>query len=78
MSNDLNSALLHRLNQNIMALGCAVEEIGIWIDQRGSTDVSDRIEDLLAVVTGNADFIAEAIAELITRCGSEEEPDPED
>ena len=78
MSNDLNSALLHRLNQNIMALGCAVEEIGIWIDQRGSTDVSDRIEDLLAVVTGNADFIAQAIAELITKCEPEKAPDPED
>lgn len=37
MPNDLPPALLHRLKQNIMALGCAVEEIGIWIDQRGST-----------------------------------------
>jgi len=78
MSNDPTPALLHCLNQNIMALGCAVEEIGIWIDQRGSTDVSDRIEDHLAVITGNADFIAEAIADLIARYEPEEEIDPED
>lgn len=78
MSNDLTPALLHRLNQNIMALGCAVEEIGIWIDQRGSTEVSNRIEDHLAVITGNAEFIAETIAELIARCEPEEEIDPED
>ena len=40
--------------------------------------MSDRIEDHLAVITGNADFIAEAIAELIARCEPEEEIDPED
>ncbi|MGY2184687.1 hypothetical protein [Pseudomonas sp. SDO5591_S426] len=78
MPDDLTPALLYRLNQNIMALGCAVEEIGIWIDQRGSTEVSNRIEDHLAVITGNADFIAETIAELIARCEPEEESDPED
>lgn len=78
MSNDLTPALLHRLNQNIMALGCAVEEIVIWINQRGSTDVSNRIEDHLAVITGNADFIAETIAELIAKCEPKEEIDPED
>lgn len=78
MSNDLTPALLHRLNQNIMALGCAVEEIGIWIDQRGSAQMSNRIEDHLAVITANAEFIAETIAELIARCEPKEEIDPED
>ncbi|MNI52029.1 hypothetical protein D3C73_1067840 [compost metagenome] len=78
MSNDLTPALLHRLNQNIMALGCAVEEIGIWIDQRGSAEVSNRIEAHWAVITGNANFIAETIAELSARCEPEEEIDPED
>jgi hypothetical protein len=43
LPDDPTPALLYRLNQNIMALGCAIEEIGIWIDQRGSTDVSGRI-----------------------------------
>jgi hypothetical protein len=40
--------------------------------------VSDRIEDHLAVITGNADFVAEAIVELIARCEPEEGEDPED
>jgi len=78
MPDDLTPALLDRLNQNIMALGCAVEEIGIWIDQRGSKEVSNRIEGHLAVITGNAGFIAETIAELIATCKPEEEIDPED
>jgi len=78
MPDDPTPALLYRLNQNIMALSCAVEEISIWIDQRGASQVSNRIEEHLAVITGNANFIAETLAELIARCKPEEEPDPED
>ena len=78
LPDDPTPALLSRLNQNIMALGCAIEEIGIWIKQHGSTEVSTRIDDQLAVLTANADFIAETIAELIARCKPEEEEDPED
>jgi hypothetical protein len=73
MSDDPAPALLYRLNQNIMALGCAIEEIGVWIDQRGSADVSDRIDDHLAVIAANSDFIAKAMAELIARWKSEDE-----
>ncbi|WP_130905330.1 hypothetical protein [Pseudomonas sp. Sample_22] len=78
MPDELTPALLHRLNQNIMAIGCPVEEIGMWMDQRGSTDVATRIEDHLAVLSGNADFIAETIVELIAKCEPYEEIDPED
>lgn len=70
--------LLYRLNQNIMALGCAIEEIGDWIDQRGSTDVSDRITDHLAVLSGNSDAVAELLADLIARWKPQDEIDPED
>ncbi|WP_458369968.1 hypothetical protein [Pseudomonas fluorescens] len=76
LPDDPTPALLSRLNQNIMALGCAIEEIGIWIKQRGATEVSVSIEDHLAVITANADFIAETIAELIARCEPEEEEIP--
>ncbi|MDZ5436519.1 hypothetical protein T3H00_28120 [Pseudomonas fluorescens] len=31
MPDDPTPALLYRMNQNIMALGSALEEIGIWI-----------------------------------------------
>jgi len=67
LPDDPTPALLYRLNQNIMALGCAIEEIGIWIDQRGSTDVSGRITDHLEVLSTNSDAIAELMADLLVR-----------
>jgi hypothetical protein len=78
MPDDPTPALLYRINQNVMALGSAIEELGIWIDQRGSTDASDRINEHLQVLTDNSDAIAELMADLIGRCKPEEEIDPED
>ena len=75
---DPTPALLTRLNQNIMALGCAIEEIGIWIDQRGSTEVTSRIKEHLGVLENNSDAIAELLVDLIGRWKPEEEDDPED
>jgi len=78
MPNDPTPALLYRLNQNIMALGSAVEEISIWIDQRGSTETYERVSEHLEVLADNADTIAELMADLIARWKPEEEADPED
>ncbi|WP_341522965.1 hypothetical protein AABC73_06825 [Pseudomonas sp. G.S.17] len=75
LPNDPTPALLHRLNENINALGAAIEEISIWIEQRGSTDVSTRIEQQLDTLHSNADFIAEAMADLIVRWKPESEMD---
>lgn len=61
-------ALLFRLNQNIMALGCAIEEISTWIDQRGSTEVYDKVSEHLEMLADNSDAIAEMLADLIARC----------
>ena len=77
MPDDPNPALLIRLNQNIMALGCAIEEISIWIDQRGSTDTYDRVNEHLEVLADNSDAIAELMADLIARWKPEEEIDQE-
>ena len=77
MPDDPNPALLIRLNQNIMALGCAIEEISIWIDQRGSTDTYARVSEHLEVLADNSDAIAELMADLIARGKPEEEIDPE-
>jgi hypothetical protein len=71
-------ALISRLNQNIMALGCAIEKIGIWIDQRGSTAVSNQINEQLEVLENNSEAIAELLVDLIARWKPEEEIDPED
>lgn len=65
LPDDPTSALLHRLNLNINALGSAIEEISVWIDQRGSTDVSDLIDQHLDVLIESSDFIAGATADLV-------------
>jgi len=77
LPDDPTPALLNRLNQNIMALGCAIEEISIWIDQRGSTDTYDRVNEHLEVLADNSDAIAELMADLIARWKPEEEIDQE-
>ena len=77
LPDDPTPALLNRLNQNIMALGCAIEEISIWIDQRGSTDTYDRVNEHLEVLADNSDAIAELMADLIARWKPVEEENPE-
>lgn len=67
LPDDPTAALLYRLNQNINALGAAVKEVGIWLDQRGATEAYDRINEHLAVLLGNSDAIAELLADLIAR-----------
>ena len=78
LPDDPTPALLNRLNQNIMALGCAIEEISIWIDQRGSTDTYDRVNEHLEVLADNSDAIAELMADLIARWKPDKEENPED
>ncbi|PLP96173.1 hypothetical protein CYD26_01330 [Pseudomonas sp. FFUP_PS_473] len=78
MPDDPTPALLYRLNQNIMALGCAIEEISTWIDQRGSTDTYERVSEHLEVLADNADTITELMADLTARWKPEEPAEPED
>lgn len=78
LPDDPTPALLHRLNLNINALGSAIEEIGIWIDQRGSTDVSERITSHLQTLHDNSDSITDAIAGLVARWKPAAEENPED
>ncbi|MDA8485875.1 hypothetical protein NNO07_22640 [Pseudomonas resinovorans] len=62
---DLLPALLHRMHMNQLALGAAVEELGIWIEQRGSTETSEAVHRHLDTLQANADFIGEAIVALM-------------
>lgn len=62
-------ALLYRLNQNINAVGSAVEELAIWVEQRGSTETSSAVKTQLDILIQNSDFIAEAMVDLIAREG---------
>ena len=62
---DLLPALLYRINQNQNALGAAIEELAVWIEQRGSVETADRVRLHLEILVENSDFISEALAELI-------------
>ncbi|KAA8692143.1 hypothetical protein [Pseudomonas caricapapayae] len=70
MPSDPMIALLYRLNENSNAIASAVEEISQWIDQRGSTDVSGRVEQYLGVLEENSEMVAECFAELLFRSQS--------
>jgi hypothetical protein len=78
MPDDPTPALPYRLNQNIMALGSAIEEIGIWINGRGSTNTHARVSKHLEVLEDNSDAIAELMVDLMARWRPVEEEDPED
>lgn len=62
-------ALLYRLNQNQNALGAAIEELAIWIEQRGSVDAAERAKQHLQALVENSDAVSEALAELVARSG---------
>lgn len=57
MTNSPLPALLYRLNLNINAIGSAVEELAIWIEQRSSTETADSVKLHLGTLIENADFI---------------------
>ncbi|WP_338858994.1 hypothetical protein [Pseudomonas aeruginosa] len=57
MTNSPLPALIYRLNLNINAIGSAVEELAIWIEQRSSTETSDSVKLHLGTLIENADFI---------------------
>lgn len=78
LPDDPTPALLSRLNQNINALGSAIEEIGIWIDQRGSTETYHRVSEHLEVLSDNSDAIAELLVDLIARWKPEDTTNPVD
>lgn len=60
-------ALLYRLSLNQNALGAAIEELAVWVEQRGSVDTAQRVRLHLDALIENSDFIAEALAELIAQ-----------
>lgn len=39
-THDLIPSLIYKLNENQLAIAAAVEELSIWVEQRGSTDVA--------------------------------------
>jgi len=52
-----------------MALQAALEEVSLWIRQRGSEDIASNINGALDTLNQNAEFIAQGIAELTVTSG---------
>ena len=54
-----------------MVLQAALEEVSLWIRQRGSEDLAGNISGALETLNQNAEFIAKGIAELTVSSGIE-------
>lgn len=62
----LLTQMIARLDRNQMALQAAIEELAVWIRQKGAEKVSRNVSGALEVLSTNADFIAQGVAELTT------------
>ncbi|MGY3303809.1 hypothetical protein ACVK1X_003108 [Pseudomonas sp. PvR086] len=56
--------ILETLHENQLALADAVESIAMWIDQRGSTDVSSSILGAIATLDLHVESVRMGIASL--------------
>lgn len=61
--------MISKLDTNRMALQAALEEVSLWIRQRGSEDIAGNISGALNTLNQNAEFIAQGIAELTVTSG---------
>ena len=68
-NSDLIPPLLHKLNENQLALEAAIMELTIWIEQQGSSAVGGNVRGALEVITLNEEFIS---ASLTTLCNLSE------
>lgn len=62
----LLASLLTRMNQNQLALGAAVEELAVWVEQRGSADVASNVRGALDTLDKNLEFINLALLSMPT------------
>lgn len=66
--------VISKLDTNQIALQAAMEEVSLWIRQRGSEDIAGNINGALDTRNQNAEFIAKGIAELTVSSGIETWP----
>jgi hypothetical protein len=60
----LLASLLTRMNENQLALGAAVEELTVWVEQRGSADVAQNVRGALDTLDKNMGFVSLALVSL--------------
>lgn len=62
---------ISKLETNQMALQAALEEVSLWVCQRGSEDIAGNINGALDTLNQNAKSIAQGIVKLTVNSGIE-------
>lgn len=65
-NSDLLQSLLHKINENQLALEAAIMELTKWVEQRGSSEVGANVRGALEIIDYNEDFIKISLAVLMT------------
>jgi ABC-type amino acid transport system permease subunit len=65
-NSDLLPSLLHKLNENQLALEAAIMELTLWVEQRGSADVAENVRGALEAIDKNEEFIKMTLAVMMT------------
>ena len=63
---DLLPSLLHKLNENQLALEAAIMELTNWVEQRGAAEVAENVRGALDTIDKNEEFIKMTLAVLMT------------
>ncbi|MQG91328.1 hypothetical protein [Pseudomonas sp. MN1F] len=64
MNDRITADALELLHLNQIAIRAAIEEVSLWISQRGSTHIHDNVLTVLATLDTNAEGIAKGIEAL--------------
>ena len=65
-NSDLLPSLLHKLNENQLALEAAILELSNWVEQHGSPEVADNVRGALDTNDRNEEFIKMTLAVMMT------------
>lgn len=65
-NSDLLPSLLHKINENQLALEAAIMERTLWVEQRGSAQVAGNVRAALQTIDRNEEFIKMTLAVLMT------------
>ncbi|WP_454839742.1 hypothetical protein [Pseudomonas hormoni] len=65
-NSDLLPSLLHKINENQLALEAAIMELSNWVEARGSADVADNVRGALEAIDRNEEFIKMTLAVMMS------------
>lgn len=64
-NSDLLPSLLFKINENQLALEAAIMELTLWVEQRGSTEVTGNVRGALQTIDKNEEFVKMSLAVLM-------------